>query len=113
MRRFLIGLGALVLVLLVGSVIFLSGVGLLGRSAVALLLAALACTAALVWIPIEERILERRFGRQYELYRERVPRFLGIALSSRSESCVERSTQRACLYRYSRLVVVLFPALTG
>ncbi len=62
----------------VGAVLFWTGTALLGRSGVALLLAGLLWLAFLVWLPVEEQILERTFGQDYRRYQGRTPRFLGL-----------------------------------
>ena len=62
----------------VGAVLFWTGTALLGRSGVALLLAGLLWLAFLVWLPVEEQILERTFGQDYRRYQGRTPRFLGF-----------------------------------
>ena len=62
----------------VGSLLFLTGAGLVGRSGIALLLATVPALASLIWLPIEEGILERRFGDEYRRYRDRTPRYLGL-----------------------------------
>ncbi len=61
-----------------GVLLMLSGVGLLGRSGVGLLLVGVAWMASMIWLRIEEGILERRFGELYVEYRSRVPRFLHV-----------------------------------
>lgn len=61
----------------IGSLLLLSGVGLLGRSGVALLLVAAPWLASLIWLPIEERFLQHRFGVKYNRYRDGVPRYVG------------------------------------
>ena len=62
----------------VGAVLFWTGTALLGGSGVALLLVTLLCLALLVWLPVEEQILERKFGQDYRHYRKGTPRFLGL-----------------------------------
>ena len=62
----------------VGSLLFLTGAGLLGRSGVALLLVTVPFVASLIWLPIEESILERKFGERYRRYRDSVPRYVGL-----------------------------------
>lgn len=61
-----------------GALLFLAGASLVGRSAVALLLTAFLWVASLIWLPVEERVLGRLFGEEYQRYRVRTPRFLGI-----------------------------------
>jgi protein-S-isoprenylcysteine O-methyltransferase Ste14 len=59
-----------------GAVAVLLGAALLGRSGAALLLVVMYTTACVMWIRLEEQVLERRFGSQYLQYRSSVPRFL-------------------------------------
>lgn len=54
------------------------GVALAGRSDRALLLTAAFFCAHRLYLPIEERHLERVFGEEYRRYRTAVPRFLGV-----------------------------------
>ena len=70
----------------VGAVLFWTGTALLGRSGVALLLAGLLWLAFLVWLPVEEQLLERTFGQDYRRYQGRTPRFLGLARRRDSHS---------------------------
>ena len=63
---------------ILGAFLTYVGIAILGRSIAALILAAVFLLASLVWIPIEERILEARFGEPYRRYRQCVPRFLGV-----------------------------------
>ena len=60
-----------------GAVLFLAGAGLAGRSAVALLLVTLLWVASLIWLPVEEKVLEHLFGDKYRRYRDTVPRTIG------------------------------------
>ena len=60
-----------------GAVLFLAGASLAGRSMVAALLVTLLWVASLIWLPVEEKALERLFGDQYRCYRNTVPRTVG------------------------------------
>ena len=62
---------------IIGSLLFWSGVGVVGRSAVALLLVLVLLVACLTWLPIEELFLKQKFGEAYERYCNSVPRFKG------------------------------------
>ena len=42
------------------------------------MLAAVYALSCIVWLPVEERILEKHFGEEYRRYRETVPRYLGL-----------------------------------
>ena len=70
----------------VGAALFWTGIALLGRSGVALLLAGLLWLAFLVWLPVEEQLLERTFGQDYRRYQGSTPRFLGLARRRDSHS---------------------------
>jgi len=61
----------------VGIGIALTGVALLGDSALSLLVAAGFWTIFRVYVSYEEAHLARTFGGEYERYRQRTPRFLG------------------------------------
>lgn len=61
---------------MVGAIAFLLGVALLGRSNGALIVAVLYACIAVMWIRLEERVLERQYGTAYREYRRRVRRFL-------------------------------------
>ena len=61
-----------------GAVLFLAGASLAGRSAVAVLLVTLLWVASLIWLPVEEKVLEHLFGDKYRRYRDTVPRYLGL-----------------------------------
>ena len=61
-----------------GALLMLCGISVLGRSGVALSLAVAAWLGALVWLRIEEGILEQRFGETYKDYCSRVPRFFHV-----------------------------------
>ena len=62
----------------VGWTLMLLGAGLLGRSASTMALGVVYWTSCLVWVPLEERALHDRFGKQYDDYRKRVPRWFGV-----------------------------------
>lgn len=68
-----------------GALMFLMGVALLGRSGAALVLVLLYGAGCLMWIRIEERSLERRFGGVYGSYRAQVPRFFRLRVHRRRE----------------------------
>lgn len=59
-----------------GAVAVLMGTALLGRSAASLVLVGMYATSCLMWIRVEEQVLERRFGSEYRQYRSNVRRFL-------------------------------------
>ena len=61
---------------IVGAIAFLLGVAILGRSKGALIVAVLYACVAVMWIRLEERVLERQYGPAYREYRRRVRRFL-------------------------------------
>lgn len=63
---------------ILGAFLTYVGVAFLGRSIAALILAHFFLLASLIWLPIEEHILESRFGEKYRKYAQRVPRFLVI-----------------------------------
>ena len=71
---------------ILGAFLTYVGIALLGRSIAATLLATVFLLASLIWIPIEERILEARFGEPYRQYRQRVARFIGVRGSGRAAS---------------------------
>jgi protein-S-isoprenylcysteine O-methyltransferase Ste14 len=52
------------------------GAGLAGRSLAAIALSVVFLTGFALWLPIEERMLEARFGPEYRRYRAKVPRFI-------------------------------------
>ncbi len=56
----------------------LLGAGLMGGSGSTLALGVLYWTSCLLWLPLEERALHRQFGKRYDDYRKRVPRYLGV-----------------------------------
>lgn len=62
----------------VGWALAMVGIAMAGQSAAALLLAGLFCIMFLIYIPVEERYLERIFGDEYRRYRERTARVLGF-----------------------------------
>lgn len=62
-----------------GLILIAVGVGVLGRSALALAVAALVAGMMWLWVAlIEEPHLLRTFGSRYESYMAKVPRFLGL-----------------------------------
>lgn len=62
----------------IGWILLLVGVAVTARSPVALGLALAVVIAMNIWIPQEERHLEREFGDEYLRYRRDVPRFLRL-----------------------------------
>lgn len=67
---------------LVGWALILLGIATLNRSGAALLLATLFCVSCLIYVPVEERFLERRHGAGYRQYKRIVPRYLGLPRDS-------------------------------
>jgi protein-S-isoprenylcysteine O-methyltransferase Ste14 len=63
---------------MLGSILVISAAAVAGRSAATLVLAGVLTVAQGIWLPVEERILERRFGEAYTRYRRRTARFLGL-----------------------------------
>ncbi len=61
----------------VGIVFMCGGVALVGGSGVALLLATALLLGSMVWLPVEEAILQRLHGDEYERYRASTPRCFG------------------------------------
>jgi len=61
----------------VGWLLFLVGLALLGRSALALLLAAVFWGSFRAYVPAEEKFLERIFGAEYRDYRAWSHRYVG------------------------------------
>jgi len=61
----------------VGWTLFLVGVGILRFSGMALLLAALFWIGFRVYLPLEERLLERLYGDAFREYRARTHRYIG------------------------------------
>lgn len=61
-----------------GWVILFTGVAVTARSPLALMLALAVVAAMRIWIPHEERHLEKEFGEDYVEYRRQVPRFLRL-----------------------------------
>jgi protein-S-isoprenylcysteine O-methyltransferase Ste14 len=57
----------------IGWGLLLTGVALLGRSGVALALTGSYLVTCLIWLPVEEAFLQRRFGSTYARYRARTP----------------------------------------
>lgn len=62
----------------VGWALFLVGIGLLGRSGMALVLAVLFWLSFRFYLPEEERYLQRIFGDDYKGYCESTSRYLGF-----------------------------------
>jgi protein-S-isoprenylcysteine O-methyltransferase Ste14 len=56
--------------------LLLTGIALLGSSGVALMLTGLYVLTSIIWLPVEEAALERRFGSTYSQYRARTPAFI-------------------------------------
>lgn len=63
---------------LVGWILVLLGAAILGRSGAALLLAVLFWASCLIYVPVEERFLERRYGSAYKEFKAAVPRYFGM-----------------------------------
>ena len=63
----------------VGWTLMLLGAGLVGRSGSTLALGLVYWTSCLIWVPLEERVLRDRWGKQYDDYRKRVPRWFGVS----------------------------------
>lgn len=63
---------------LVGWALILLGVALINKSGAALLLATMFCVSCLIYVPVEERFMERRHGAGYREYKRTVPRYLGF-----------------------------------
>ena len=61
----------------VGIVFVYGGVALVGGSGAALLLATALLLGSMVWLPVEEEILQRLHGAEYEQYRASTPRYFG------------------------------------
>lgn len=62
----------------VGWLLMYAGMGVLGRSWAALALAGAFLIALFIWLPVEEHVLQSRFGEQYARYRQSVPRFFRL-----------------------------------
>lgn len=62
----------------VGWLLMYAGMGVLGRSWAALALAGVFLIALFIWLPVEEEVLQRRFGEMYGRYRQSVPRFFRL-----------------------------------
>lgn len=60
-----------------GWALLLVGIAIIGRSGAGLLLAALFSIMFQIYLPVEERYLERMFGDEYRQYRERTARLFG------------------------------------
>jgi protein-S-isoprenylcysteine O-methyltransferase Ste14 len=63
--------------LLVGWTLILAGIGLLGESAMALLLAVVFWISYRLYLPLEEELLTRLYGEAYEKYRRSTHRYFG------------------------------------
>lgn len=61
----------------VGWTLFLIGIALMRTSAMVLLLAALFWIGFLLYLPLEEQLLERIFGDAYRTYRSQTHRYFG------------------------------------
>ena len=61
----------------VGIVFVYGGVALVGGSGVALLLVTALLLGSVIWLPVEEAILQRLHGDVYERYRASTPRYFG------------------------------------
>lgn len=62
----------------VGWLLMYIGMGMLGRSWAALALGGVFLIALFIWLPVEEEVLQRRFGEKYDRYRRSVPRFFRV-----------------------------------
>jgi protein-S-isoprenylcysteine O-methyltransferase Ste14 len=69
---------------LVGWALILLGVALFSRSGAALLLAAMFWASCLIYVPVEERFLERRYGSAYKQYKSSAPRYFGFPKGTES-----------------------------
>jgi protein-S-isoprenylcysteine O-methyltransferase Ste14 len=67
-----------------GMFLVLGGTAIVGRSAAGLALCAGYAVATAAWVPVEERILECRFGEAYRRYRNGVPKYIGLPPRSNS-----------------------------
>jgi protein-S-isoprenylcysteine O-methyltransferase Ste14 len=68
----------------VGWILFLFGVGLIARSWLALILAALFTAVFAAYVPLEERHLESIYGQAYRAYKGHSHRYLGLPRPDRS-----------------------------
>ena len=69
-----------------GWALFLTGAAVLGRSGVALALTAIFILTCVIWLPVEEAALDRRFGSVYRRYRDRTAAFVPLSRRRRSQS---------------------------
>lgn len=73
----------------VGWLLMYAGMGAMGRSWAALALAGAFLIALFIWLPVEEEVLQRRFGEMYDRYRQSVPRFFRVTPRPVSSRVVE------------------------
>ena len=58
--------------------LLLGGIALLGRSGMALALTGAYVVTCVIWLPVEEAFLERRFGASYTRYRQHTPALIRL-----------------------------------
>jgi len=61
----------------IGWTLILVGIAFLSRSGMVLLLAALFWTSLRMYLPLEERLLDRIYGQEYRTYRSQTHRYFG------------------------------------
>lgn len=66
---------------ILGYTLFYLGIALMGRSFASLLLVGVFLVGSVVWIMMEEPILERRYGKEYRRYKRRVGRIFSFPRS--------------------------------